>query len=423
MKVFMSVLGCPKNEADSSVVAAILKKRGHTIVNAPEQADAMVINTCGFIEEAKEESINEIFDLLRYGKRVIVHGCLVQRYFRDLRREIPEVSSFLGVVEPQKVVEAVEKPGDYFSTPNPVYNFSVRDLDGKPYAYLKVGDGCNRKCAFCAIPSFKGPLKNRKVEDILEEAEFLISNGKKEIVLVSQDLTQYEDEGRDLVDLLNDLDKIKGDFWIRLLYLYPDGVGKKLVEFVKNSEHVLHYFDVPIQHASEKILKAMNRNPDVQALREKFKLIKKTIDDVTLRTTAMVGFPTEDDDDFKRLMNFVQEIEFDRLGTFIYSDEEGTLAYALKPKVPFGVMKQRYDELMDYQRDASLERNAKYVGKKFKVLVEGIQEGMYYGRTYMDAPEIDGYVHFSSNRELKVGEFVEVKITDFEFYDLEGVCV
>ncbi len=419
----MSVLGCPKNEADSSVVAAILKKRGHTVVNTPERADAMVVNTCGFIEEAKEESINEIFDLLKYGKKVIVHGCLVQRYFRDLRREIPEVSSFLGVVEPQKVVEAVEKSGDYLSTPNPVYNFSVRNLDDKPYAYLKVGDGCNRKCAFCAIPSFKGPLKNRKVEDILKEAEFLISNGKKEIVLVSQDLTQYEDEDKDLVDLLSALDKIKGDFWIRLLYLYPDGVSEKLVKFVKNSEHALHYFDVPIQHASEKILKAMNRNPDVQALREKFKLIRKTIDDVTLRTTAMVGFPTEDDDDFKRLMDFVQEIEFDRLGTFMYSDEEGTLAYALKPKVSFDVMKQRYDELMDYQRDASLERNAKYVGKKFKVLVEGIQEGMYYGRTYMDAPEIDGYVHFSSNRELKVGEFVEVKITDFEFYDLEGVCV
>ena len=198
----MSVLGCPKNEADSSVVAAILKKRGHVIVDSPAKADVMVVNTCGFIEAAKEESINEIFELLSYKKKMVVHGCLVQRYFEDLRKGIPEVTAFLGVVEPMKVVEAVENPSDFVSNPNPIYEFSLRNVDEKPYAYLKVGDGCNRKCAFCAIPSFKGPLKNRSINDIVKEARFLVSKGKKELVLVSQDLTQYEDKNKGLVELL-----------------------------------------------------------------------------------------------------------------------------------------------------------------------------------------------------------------------------
>ncbi len=420
MKVFVSVLGCPKNEADSSVVIADLKKKGHTIVDSPSQADVMVVNTCGFIEAAKEESINEIFELARYGKRVVAHGCLVQRYFKDLRKGIPEVSAFLGVVEPDKVVAAVEKPFDYVANPNPIYEFSARYLDDKPFAYLKVGDGCNRKCAFCAIPSFKGPLKNRKIEDVVQEAKFLISKGKKELVLVSQDLTQYSDEDRTLVDLLKELDGIEGDFWIRLLYLYPDGVNDKLIEFVKNSKHVLHYFDIPIQHASGKILKMMNRNSDVESLKKKFKNIRETIEDAILRTTLMVGFPTESDEDFEALIQFVEEIRFDRLGAFVYSDEEGTMAYEINPKVPASVSQERYDELMELQRDISLERNNSHIGKTFKVIVEGVEKNMYYGRTYMDAPEIDGYVHFSSKKKLNVGEFVEVKITDCEFYDLEG---
>ncbi len=423
MKIFMSVLGCPKNEADSSVVAALLKKRGHVIVDSPSQADAVVVNTCGFIEAAKEESINEIFESLKYVKKVVVHGCLVQRYFKELRNEIPEVSSFLGVVKPEKVVEALEKPFDLVTRPTPTYEFSSRLLDEKPFVYLKVGDGCNRKCAFCAIPSFKGPLKNRKIADVVEEAKFLISMGKKEIVLVSQDLTQYEDGDKKLVDLLKELDEIEGDFWIRLLYLYPDGMDDELVGYVKNSKHVLHYFDIPIQHASERVLKSMNRNSDVKALRRKFEFIRAMIDDVILRTTVMVGFPGESEEDFEELMKFVEDIRFDRLGAFTYSDEEGTIAYRLKDKVPFGISQKRYDELMELQRDVSLERNKTHVGKRFKVLVEGKEGPMYYGRTYMDAPEIDGYVHFSSKGALKIGEFVDVEITDCEFYDLEGVCV
>ncbi len=421
MKVWIDVLGCPKNEADSSAIRALLIKRGHKIVEKPAQADVVVINTCGFITSAKEESVNEIFKMLNYKKRTVVHGCLVQRYSKELRNGIPEVDAFLGVVTPEKVVEAVENPRDFVSDPAPVYRFMGRSCDDKPYAYLKIGDGCNRRCAFCAIPLMKGSLRNRKITDVVEEAKELIAMGKREIVLVSQDLTQYRDGDKGIVGLMKELDKINGDFWIRLLYLYPDGVNDELVDFVGHSHHFLHYFDIPIQHASSKILNAMSRNSNVNELRSKFLKIRDSIDDAILRTTVMVGFPSENDDDFKELLDFITDVEFDRLGAFIYSEEEGTDACSIEPKVSKQVAQKRYDNVMKTQREISFERNKKHVGKTFKTLVEGVEGESYYGRSYMDAPEIDGYVHFSSKKHLKIGDFVNVKIEDREFYDLEGV--
>ncbi len=427
MKVWIDVLGCPKNEADSSVVAELLTKIGYEIVNDLEDADVAIVNTCGFIAAAKEESINEIFSVVKYKQdkpiKLIVHGCLVQRYMHELRDGIPEVDALLGVVSPEKVVEAVRKSYDFVGTPQPVYKFSGRKINDEPYVYVKVGDGCNRHCAFCAIPSIKGTLKNRSIEDILNEIKFLIKNGKREIVLVSQDLTQYHDGSKDLVDLVRAIDNVEGNFWVRLLYLYPDGVTDELIEFVKHSRHFLHYFDIPIQHASPKILEKMRRNPDVKRLKTMFSKIRGSIEDAILRTTVMIGFPGETDEEFKKLVEFMREIEFDRLGAFIYSNEEGTAAYSIEPKVSKAVARKRYNQVMKVQEKISLEKNKNRIGKVMDVIVEDGKDGIYLGRTYMDAPEIDGYVHFTSSKSLKSGDMIKVKVEDCEFYDLEGVAL
>ena len=425
MKVWIDVLGCPKNEADSSVVTELLIQKGYEIANDLEKADVAIINTCGFITAAKEESINEIFRVVQLKQKkaikLIVHGCLVQRYLTELRNEIPEVDSFLGVVVPQKVVEAVEKPYDFVGLPQPIYDFSGRKMNDKPYAYVKIGDGCNRQCSFCAIPLIKGPLKNRTIEDVIKEVEFLVMNGKREIVLVSQDLTQYRDKSKTLLDLLYAIDRIKGNFWVRLLYLYPDGVTNELIGFVKNSHHFLHYFDIPIQHASPKILEKMHRSSNVKDLERKFLKIREAIKDAIIRTTVMVGFPGETKEDIEKLVEFMQKIKFDKLGAFVYSDEEGTPAHSLGQKIPETVAKKRYDRVMQVQKKISFEKNKKHVGKILDVMVESKESGVYIGRSYMDAPEIDGYVHFTSSKILKSGDVLKVKIKNWESYDLEGV--
>ncbi len=420
MKVWIDVLGCPKNEADSAALIAILGQRGHEIVDSPREADVLVVNTCGFIESAKQESIEAILNSTTYGKRVVVHGCLVQRYYKELREEIPEVKAFLGVVTPKQVAMAIEAPDDFVSVPMPVYEFQGREDGDSPYAYLKIGDGCSRNCAFCAIPSIKGRLVNRSPDDVLEEASYLLKRGKKELILVSQDLTQYGFKGVSLINLLEKLDALEGEFWIRLLYLYPDGVSDDLIEFVANSRHVVRYFDVPIQHASRRILSLMNRNEDVEMLKDLFRKIKHLVPDSILRSTVMVGFPGETDDDFQALKDFVKEVKFDRLGAFMYSDEEGTAAYEFSQKVSRQTSRRRFNTIMELQQKISLEKNEELVGKKLEVLVEGKRGGIYHGRTYRDAPEIDGYVHFTSERNLKIGDFAEVEITSYEFYDLEG---
>ncbi len=424
MKVWMDVLGCPKNEADSDVVKAILIKRGHEIVDNLEEADVAVVNTCAFISDAKKESIDEIFDIIKFRERkefkIVVHGCLAQRYFETLKAQIPEVDAFLGVVSPQRVADSVENLSEVYEMPEPIYGFLGRTLTDAPYAYVKIGDGCNRKCAFCAIPSIKGPLKNRNYEDILKEIEFLVKNGKKEIILVSQDSTSYSYGNKNLIDLLKEIDGINGDFWIRLLYLYPDGLDKALIETVAESQKILHYFDVPVQHASAKILKMMRRNTDLSLLKDKISLAREIIPDSIFRTSFIVGFPSENDDDFKEIIQFLGDVKFDRVGVFVYSDEEGTVAHDLIPKVKKSVARSRFERIMDFQREINFQKNEGFIGKKMKVLVEGIEDGMYSGRTYMDAPEIDGMVHFSSTRKIEMGEFVDVTIKSHEFYDLEG---
>jgi len=424
MRIWMDTLGCPKNEADSDVIKSLLIGKGYEVVEELLDADLAIINTCAFISDAKEESVNEIFNVIngreKKSLKIIVHGCLVQRYFKELRGQIPEVDSFLGIVSPEKVVEAVKNIQDLFEPPDPVYKFLGRTIDDKSYAYVKIGDGCDRRCTFCAIPNIKGPLKNRDFEEIIKEIRYLVDHGKKEIILVSQDLTNYSYGGKNLIDLLRKIDDIDGDFWVRLLYLYPDGVSDDLVEMIRNSKKILHYFDIPLQHASEKILKFMNRTPSIQDVERKLLTIREKIPDAILRTTFIVGFPGEDEDDFKKLMKFVRQIQFDRLGAFIYSDEEGTGAFVLIPKVRKDVAKRRISKLMNLQKEISFSKNERLMGKKMKVIVDEVDEDLYTGRTYMDAPEIDGYVHFNSSKSLKVGDFVQVRIESYEFYDLEG---
>jgi len=423
----MDVLGCPKNEADSDVIKAILMERGHEIVNDLEDANVAVINTCAFVSDAKKESIDEIFDVIKFRKnkafKIIVHGCLAQRYFKALKAQIPEVDAFLGVVSPQRVAEAVENFSEFYGSPEPIYGFLGRVSTDTPYAYVKIGDGCDRKCTFCAIPSIKGPLKNRNYEDILKEVEFLVKIGKKEIILVSQDSTGYAYGGKTLTDLLLDMDDISGDFWIRLLYLYPDGVNEALIETIAKSRKILHYFDIPVQHASESILKMMKRNPDIKLLEDKIAYIREHIPDAIFRTSFITGFPSETDEDFEKILNFLGNVKFDRVGVFIYSDEEGTVAHGLLPKVKKIVAQSRFESIMDFQREINLQKNRSLVGKKFKVIVEGIEDGTYVGRTYMDAPEIDGAIHFSSANKVEMGEFVDVVVKSYEFYDLEGEVV
>ncbi|BBJ27518.1 30S ribosomal protein S12 methylthiotransferase RimO [Athalassotoga saccharophila] len=424
MRIWIDVLGCPKNEADSDALKAILVKRGHEIVKDLDDADVAIINTCAFVSDAKRESVDEILEVVNYKDqrdiKVIVHGCLTQRYFKEIRKEIGEIDAVLGVVPPLKVAQAVENLEDFKDSPQPIYEFLGRTIDEKPYAYVKIGDGCDRKCAFCAIPSIKGPLKNRGYDDILEEIRFLVQNGKKEIILVSQDSTSYAYNGKNFMDLLRSIDSIEGEFWIRLLYLYPDGIDEDLVMTVANSKKILHYFDMPLQHASPKILRLMRRNPDLESIKRKISFIRSEIPDAIFRTSFIVGFPQEEESDFEDLLRFIDEMKFDRVGAFIYSDEEGTESYNLDQKVKRSVARLRFNKLLERQQRISLERNKKLVGMNFKTLVEGFENGMYFGRTYMDAPEIDGLVYISSSKPVKIGTFVDVKIKSFEFYDLEG---
>lgn len=427
MRIWIDVLGCPKNEADSDALKAVLIESGHEIVRNLDDADVAIVNTCAFILDAKKESIDEILDLVNYKKekniKLIVHGCLPQRYFKEIRKQINEIDALLGVVPPAKIAQAVEDFADFNGKPEPIYEFVGRTIDEKPYAYVKIGDGCDRKCAFCAIPSIKGPLKNRNFKDILDEVRFLVEQGKKEIILVSQDSTSYNYRDKRFTDLLREIDDINGDFWIRLLYLYPNGVDEELIMTIANSRKIVHYFDIPLQHASNKILRMMRRNPDIGSIKERISFIKTRIPDAVFRTSFIVGFPGEDESDFKALLEFVNEMKFDRLGAFIYSDEEGTESYDLSPKVRRRVAKVRFNKLLEMQQMISLERNKKLLGKDFRVLVESFENGVYVGRTYMDAPGIDGMVYISTSKSIEIGSFVNVKVKSFEFYDLQGELV
>lgn len=453
MNVGFISLGCSKNLIDTEVTIGMFKSNNYKIVNNPEDADVLVINTCGFIESAKEEAINTILEMAEYKKQrcryLIVMGCLVQRYYEDLIKALPEVDLFIKIDEYDKLWNKIEdllkrniveksktktsmKISDIKPLPMPTFNeFYERVVTtGKNYAYLKIGEGCSNKCTYCAIPYIRGPFVSRKMEEILQEAEMLSRKGIKELIVIAQDTTKY---GVDiygeskLAELLQSLSKIKGIEWIRFLYSYPEGITDELIETVANNDKIAKYFDIPIQHISNSILRKMNRKTNRENITNLIEKIRKQIPNVTLRTSLIVGFPGETQEDFEELLAFVKNTKFDRLGTFMYSKEDGTPAARLPEQVHGNTKKSRYNKIMKAQAEISLKNLEKKIGKEYKVLIEDMSfDGRYFiGRTMYDVPEEDGLVYIkndeNSNEKSILNNFVNCKITDVSNYDLIGV--
>lgn len=452
MNVGFISLGCSKNLIDTEVAIGMFKKNNYKIVNNPEEADILVINTCGFIESAKEEAINTILEMAEYKnnrcKYLIAMGCLVQRYYEELVKALPEVDLFIKIDEYNKLWDKIEdllkrdiaekaktktnkKISEIKPLPMPTYNeFMERVVTtGKNYAYLKIGEGCSNKCTYCAIPYIRGPFVSRKMEEVLKEAEMLAQKGIKELIVIAQDTTKY---GVDiygeskLAELLEKLSDIKGIEWIRFLYSYPEGITDKLIETVANNKKIAKYFDIPIQHISNSILKKMNRKTSKENIVNIINKIRREIPNVVLRTSLIVGFPGETEADFKELLEFVRDAKFDRLGTFMYSKEEGTPAARLPEQIHGNTKKSRYNKIMKAQAEISLENLKNKIGKTYKVLVEDKSfDGKYFiGRTMQDVPEEDGLVYIQNDGKLNekdiLNSFIECKITDVSNYDLIG---
>ena len=431
MKIGFVSLGCAKNLIDSENMMAMLKSEGHEIVPDPRQAEAIVVNTCGFIASAKEESIQTIFEMAKYKekglKKLIVCGCLAQRYQEALEQEIPEVDAIIPIRDYDKLADRLRPllgEGD-----QSLISKSERVLTGNPWqAYIKISDGCSNHCAYCAIPLIRGEQKSRTIEDIVKEATFLASIGVKELTLIAQDTTKYglDNYGEyKLGDLIRAINQIPGFHWIRILYMYPDEIVDDVLDAMKESKKVVPYFDIPTQHASTRMLKRMNRrssHEEVKAITDK---IRKMFPNATLRTTLIVGFPGETQEDFDEMMDFVKEIQWDRMGAFTYSQEEDTPAYDMDGQVPQEIMDERLAQLMQVQEQISFEKNKAKIGSIVEVLVEEREAltGCYRGRSQADAPdEVDGQVIFTADKNIPMGSFVRVKVTDARDYDLMGVC-
>ncbi len=438
MKVYMETLGCPKNFNDTQTAKGIMTAEGITITDDAENSDVMILNTCGFINDAKRESIQRIFELAELkdeNRKLVVSGCLAQRYADELFEEMPEVDCFVGVnqyPELPKIIRELCCDEKRIKSISLCCDTSLgilpRVLEENPYtATLKIAEGCNNRCAYCVIPDIRGPYRSKKKEDILKEAQWLADKGCKELILIAQDVTLYGTDiyGRQVLpELLKELCGIEGIEWIRLMYCYEDKITDELIEVMKNEKKICHYIDIPIQHSSNNILKAMNRRSTENSIRETVKKLKEAIPDIHIRTTIITGFPGETEEDFENLLSFVEEMRFARLGVFAYSQEENTPAGEMENQVPEEIREHRKDAVMRRQLDISLESNREKIGQVMKVLVEEKDEdGSYIGRTQYDAPEIDDSVLFTSERELKPGDLVNVIIQDAFDYDLTGMEV
>ncbi len=442
MKIYMETLGCPKNFNDSQVAMGIMEGAGHKIVETPEESDIMILNTCGFINDAKKESIERIFDLASFRdghRKLAVSGCLTERYSDELFKDIPEIDMLLGVNEYARLPETLKeleasviaKKGEgriklVTHVPCGFDTDASRKYEEYPYtATLKIAEGCNNKCSYCIIPSIRGAYRSKPMEDILKEAKDLAERGCKELCLIAQDVTYY---GVDLTkksmlpQLLRELCKIEGIRWIRMLYCYEERISDELIEVMASEPKICHYIDIPLQHASDKILKLMRRKSTAKSIRATIKKLRKAMPDIHIRTTLITGFPGEKQAEFEELYDFVEEIKFERLGVFAYSKEEGTDAAEMHPQVRSDVKERRAASIMQRQVEISLESNRAKIGQVLEVLVDEIDEdGSYIGRSRYDAPEIDNSVLFTSNKNLKIGDMVNVRITDAFDYDLVGV--
>ena len=428
MNVGFIHLGCSKNLVDTEMTIGLFKENNYKVVNNPEDADILVINTCGFIASAQEEAINTILEMAEYKKKrckyLIVMGCLVQRFKEELEKAIPEVDLWIKYKSYDTIWEQIEQVIKPEGTKKENLDFLDRVITtGENFAYLRIAEGCSNYCTYCAIPKIRGPFVSRKMEDILEEAEKLAKEGYKEIVVIAQDTTKYGIDiyGKPmLAELLSKLCEIEGIKWIRFLYSYPETITQELIDVVKKEEKICKYFDIPIQHISDNVLKRMNRKSDGKSIRKIIEKLRKEIPNVIIRTTVMVGFPGETKEDFEELYDFVKEAKFERLGAFSYSKEEGTPAEKMPNQVHPQTKKARYNKIMKLQQEISKENLKKQIGRKLEVLVETKTfDGKYYvGRSYMDVPDIDGLVYIEMVDKALEGKFVECEIVDTNEYDL-----
>ena len=437
MKILFISLGCDKNLADSEEMLGLLTGSGHEIVDSEEEAEAIVINTCCFIHDAKEESVNTILEMAEYKKSgtckvLIVTGCMAQRYKEEITQEIPEVDAVLGTTSYGDIVKALNEAqaGNVFQ--------EFRDINDLPedsgrrvittgghFGYLKIAEGCDKHCTYCIIPSLRGKFRSVPEERLLKQAEYMASQGVKELILVAQETTVY---GTDLYGkktlhiLLKKLCQIKGIRWIRVLYCYPEEIYDELIQVMKEEKKICHYLDLPIQHASDRILRRMGRRTSKAQLVEIITKLRREIPDIVLRTSLITGFPGETEEDHQELMEFVDEMEFDRLGVFTYSPEEGTPAESMEGQVPEELKEERRDEIMELQQEISLEKGNARIGQELLVMIEGKVSGesAYIGRTYGDAPKVDGYMFVQTGELLVTGDFAKVKVTGALEYDLIG---
>ena len=433
-------LGCAKNRVDAEILLYNLKDAGYNIVSSVSLADVVIVNTCGFIDDAKKESIDEILSVAELKNRglikaIIVTGCLAERYKNEVLKEIPEVDAVIGIGANNNIADVVDKAIMGVKTED-FPNKLLLPLNGKRiqttpkyYAYLKVADGCDNRCTYCAIPLIRGKFRSRRMEDILSEAEYLAKHGVKELLVIAQDTTRYGEDiyGKlKLPELLKKLCKIDGIKWIRILYCYPDRITDELIDVISKEEKVLNYIDIPLQHCNKRILRLMNRNGDKESLTNLFKKIRQKIPDVILRTTFICGFPGETDEEFNELAEFSKEIKFERMGCFMYSQEEGTPASYMDNQVDNEVKFRRQEILMEEQMRIMEENSIKMLGKTITVLFEGYDDesNLYFGRSVADSPDIDGRVYFDIlDKDVKEGEFLSVKINKVDNCDLIGEIV
>lgn len=438
--IYIDTLGCEKNTYDSEQLMALLEDEGFELTDYPEEADIMIVNTCGFIDDAKTESIQRIFELSNIkeelsdeNKKLIVTGCLSQRYHEELVEEMPEVDMFFGVNEYKDIAGILKKEA---SEPSIALKDKISNVeDGLPYrerllpngaysAVLKIAEGCNNACAFCAIPSIRGRYRSKRIEDCIREAKDMADAGIKELILIAQDTSQY---GKDLYgeirlpELLNRICEIDGIEWIRLLYVYDNGITDELIETIASQPKICKYIDIPIQHVANNVLHAMKRQSSKESIIDSIKRLMTRIPDIHIRTTVLVGFPGETEADIEELIDFIDTMKIDRLGAFAFSDEEGTASFEMDGKLSDEVKEERRNAVMAHQRAVSEELNMRKIGKVYDVIVDEVEsDGVYIGRTRFDAPEIDCDVIFQSDRQHEPGDFVKVRINSAFEYDLEA---
>ncbi len=437
IKVGMISLGCPKNQVDGEIMLTKLVNSGFEAVSELEESDIVIINTCGFIESAKAEAIEAILEAAEYKKAglikaIVVTGCLAERYREEIRKEIPEADAVIGIGADGDIVKVCQKAFIGLTTEFfPDKRLLPIDDERMPstpshWAYLKIAEGCDNRCSYCAIPSIRGAFRSRTIESVVSEAKELAESGVKELILVAQDTTKYGEDiyGEYRLDgLLKQLVKVDGIEWIRLFYCYPQRITESLIDVIAKEDKICNYIDIPLQHSDKDVLKSMNRIGDGESYKMLIDKMRERIDGLSLRTTFMVGFPNESEGQFENLCNFVKDVKFDKMGCFTFSPEEDTPAFDMEGQIPEDIKIRRNEILMDIQYSITENSNKSRVGNTYKVITDSFDGEKYIGRSYMDSPEIDSGIIFTSDKEIEIGSFVNVKITDYDGYDLIGEVV